>query len=120
MVGRGSHDAEATAEMQRFVALRAAETPLEATELGFVAMAEPRLEEVLKDAADHAARRIVVQPHLLFGGVLLDRIGQMVAQQARQRPDKDWLTTAHLGPSHLVARAILSRARQMLSMGGGD
>jgi sirohydrochlorin cobaltochelatase len=110
MVGRGSHDADATAEMLRFAQLRWQQTPVAQMATGFVAMAEPKLQEVLDQAATWGVRRVVVQPHLLFGGVLLDRIRDLVARQAQLHPRIEWLLTEHLGPAPHVARAVISRA----------
>lgn len=111
MVGRGSLDASATAEMWRFAALCQQAAPMGQTLVGFVAMADPSLEEVLLAAARGGARRVVVEPHLLFGGVLMERIVDTVARFAGEHPHIEWVTTRHLGPSELVVRAILDRAR---------
>jgi sirohydrochlorin ferrochelatase len=110
MVGRGSHHAGATAEMHEFVRRRVALTPGVEVRTAFVAMAEPPLEQVLKDLAGSDCTRVVVQPHLLFGGVLLDRIAATVADFARRHPDRDWVVAPHLGPHALLAQAIASRA----------
>ncbi len=115
MVGRGSLDAEATAEMLQFAELRARQTPLRRTAVGFAAMAEPKLQQVLDEAAGWGVRRVVVQPHLLFGGVLLERIRDVVARQAQSHPRIEWLLTEHLGPSRLLARALAARAAESLA-----
>ncbi|MEX0978038.1 MAG: sirohydrochlorin chelatase [Pirellulales bacterium] len=116
MVGRGSHDDEASAEMRRFVELRRRTTPVRSALTCFVAMAEPSLTAALDEAASCGAKRIVVQPHLLFGGVLLDRIALAVAGYAARLPHLEWVTTGHLGASMLVAEAVLGRAAQTLSL----
>ena len=110
MVGRGSHDREAIAEMRQFVELRQRITPAALMRTAFLAMAEPRLETVLDEVVGLPVRRIVVQPHLLFGGVLLERIAALVEKYARWHPNIQWVTPAHLGPSRLVAQAALDRA----------
>jgi sirohydrochlorin cobaltochelatase len=114
LVGRGSLDAEATAEMFRFAQLRWQQTPVAQMATGFVAMAEPKLKDALDQAAEWGARRVVVQPHLLFGGVLLDRIRDLVARQAERHPGSEWLLSEHLSVSPHVARAILARAAAAL------
>jgi sirohydrochlorin ferrochelatase len=114
MVGRGSLDAEATAEMLQFAQLRHQQTPVVQLATGFVAMAEPKLDDVLDQAATWGMRRIVVQPHLLFGGVLLDRIRARVARRAEHHPRIEWLVSEHLGPSPHVARAVVARATATL------
>jgi sirohydrochlorin ferrochelatase len=110
MVGRGSHCASATAEMFELVELRRRRSQLANARACFIAMAEPSLTHALEQAARSGARRIVVQPHLLFAGLLLDRLGDAVALYAKRYSDSQWLTTSHLGPSELVASALLDRA----------
>ncbi|HEV3136373.1 MAG TPA: sirohydrochlorin chelatase [Pirellulales bacterium] len=115
MVGRGSHDPEATAEMFRFVELRRQLTPVASARTCFVAMAEPPLESVLDEMTGKGLKQVVVQPHLLFGGVLVDRIGRTVEHFARKHPHIQWVTTGHLGVSKCVAEAILYRATRALT-----
>lgn len=119
MVGRGSHDAQATQEMHDFVAQRRLRTPVGECRSCFAAMAEPRLEATLAELAASSCRRVVVQPHLLFAGVLLDRITASVAQFGLDRPNKQWLVANHLGPAELVARTILAKALPHASAGSG-
>ncbi len=119
LVGRGSLDAEATAEMHAFARQREQimhpGSTSSAVEVAFVAMAEPRLPDVLERAAAGPPRRIVVQPHLLFGGVLLDRIADTVREFATRHPQHEWLTTGHLGAHTRVAEALLDRAAATLA-----
>ena len=109
-VARGSSYPEALAEMRRFASLRAEQTPVGRTEVCFAAVAEPDLPEGLRRAAASPFRRIVVQPHLLFTGQVLSQIEQSVAEIAATHPQKEWLVTAHLGPSTLAAAAVANLA----------
>ncbi len=111
LVGRGSRDEGASAEMRRFAALRAAKTPVGQTEICFYAMAPPSLTETLTRVAQAPARRVVVQPHLLFQGELLAAVAAEVERQAEQSPQQQWVLTCHLGPDPLLARAVLDRVR---------
>jgi sirohydrochlorin cobaltochelatase len=112
MVGRGSLDAEATAECERFKQLRQARTPVADAWNGYLAMAKPTLREILArvEAADYA--RIVVQPHLLFSGELLVTARELVRAAAERTPDKQWFWAEHLGPADQVAAAVVDRCRQ--------
>lgn len=116
MVGRGSHDPLATADMMQFAALRGAQSAVGETRACFVAMAEPRLEATLDALADSGYRRIVVQPHLLFYGLLLDRIAQIVAGYAERYPRQEWVVAPRLGAHELVAQAIAHRAAALASV----
>jgi sirohydrochlorin cobaltochelatase len=118
MIGRGSHDAEATAEMQRFVTQCTQSASVRRAIGGFVAMAEPDLPQALDEAASLGAARVVVQPHLLFGGVLVDRIRHTVEQYRAHYPAIEWIATSHLGPCELLAQAVLGRAAEALLASG--
>ena len=111
MVGRGSLDAEATAEMHRFARLRAERTPVGRVLICFLAMQAPSLAEGLAEAAASGFQRIVVQPHLLFSGQLSDEVGSAV-ESCRRQSGHDWLVTAVLGPEAELASAVIERARE--------
>jgi sirohydrochlorin cobaltochelatase len=115
VVGRGSHDPQATAEMFRFVELRRQLTPTASARACFVTMAEPLLDRVLEQVTDQGPKQVVIQPHLLFGGVLLDRVARIVEHHASQHRHIQWVTTGHLGVSKCVAQAILDRASKALA-----
>ena len=70
-------------------------------------MADPLLDKVLASAATGRHRRIVVQPHLLFAGRLLGRLQSQVASLAEKYPQQQRLVTQHLGPSQLLAEAVV-------------
>jgi len=112
VVGRGSHDAGATAEMLRFVELRRGATDAAIVQPAFVAMARPTLDDVLVELGGQGLDRIVVQPHLLFGGVLMDRIVATVERFATRFPGTQWICVGYLGPSPLLAEALLQRASE--------
>ncbi len=112
MVGRGSLDAEATAEFERFTELRRARTPVAAVWNAYLAMAKPSLREVLAQAEAAEYARVVVQPHLLFSGELLEVARELARSSARRTPDREWRFASHLGPDKLVAAALVGRCRQ--------
>jgi sirohydrochlorin ferrochelatase len=112
LVGRGSSEPTAVAEMERFTQLRTQRTAVACSQCCFVAKAEPTLAAGLEMAAKSDCRRIVVQPHLLFVGQVLDEIAAGVQSQAIQCPEKQWIVAEHLGPSPLVAQTVVSLARQ--------
>jgi sirohydrochlorin cobaltochelatase len=138
LVGRGSSDAEAIGVMRRFAALRAERTGVGQVEVGFVAVAKPTLEEALDRAANTNFRRIVVQPHLLFAGEVLEEIrsrwsvvssrkaggGVQGAGIGNREPgdwgrepgigtkEKEWILTEHSGASPLVAQAVVELVRR--------
>jgi sirohydrochlorin cobaltochelatase len=108
VVGRGSRDASANAELARFARLRFEACPVGWLETCFAAMAEPSLERALPLVARLPFGRVAVQPHLLFRGELLSRIRRTVESFAAEQRQIEWLIAPHLGPDELVADAALT------------
>lgn len=121
LVGRGSYDAEAIAEMHRFASLRRDRMKGEQVEVAFIAMATPKVSDALHELAQQGWERVVVQPHLLFPGELLDNLTQLVAELRRQRPQTEWVLTAPLaadlgdgGPANrLLVDAVVGRVAEV-------
>lgn len=116
--GRGSLDADATAEMHRFASLTTSPSIAAEHRVGFVAMAEPKIGPLLEQAAREPWRRVIVHPHLLFQGEIQSGIVRQVIACKLARPDQQWLVVPHLGsnldptsvPGQLLAAATLAGA----------
>ena len=93
LVGRGSRDESATAQMHYFASLR--HHP-ETVHVGFLAMAQPLLSDLLPRVASQGFGRVVVQPHLLFEGELVDTVRRMTGETQRQHPQQEWLVAPPL------------------------
>ncbi len=119
MVGRGSLDPTATAEMHEFVELRRQITPVAHAATCFLALAEPSLADALAEIAGCKVKRIVVQPHLLFQGDLLDSLRRSISEACRQWPQRQWLLTDQLGPHPLLADAVVARIDETSPVGHG-
>jgi len=123
MVGRGSSDPTAVAQLEEFTAATLApDPPLRRVLLGFVAAARPTLPEALAAAADPAdvgVRRILIQPHLLFRGHVEEQVAAAVAAGRQRHPGLEWVQVPRLGPDRLVARALADRATAAAAHFGG-
>jgi sirohydrochlorin cobaltochelatase len=117
LVGRGSNDESATAEMHDFARLR---HELEAANdifVGFLAMAHPLLNDLLPQVAAQGFQRVIVQPHLLFEGELADNLRQTVSEIGKKHPHQQWLVAPLLadsqdsptGGNEFLLRAIKDR-----------
>lgn len=106
MVGRGSRDADANSEMARFARLRWERTPVGWSEVCYTAMTQPALERGLEIAARLPFTRVVVQPHLLFCGLLAEQVRTQVDRCRTEYPQQEWILTDYLGPDPLLTDAI--------------
>lgn len=107
LISRGSSDPQTPANLRRLAESRRQPAPYGRFELGFVAAAQPSLKDALSAAAQSSARRIVVQPHLLFPGQVLDEVRTAVAQAAREYSDREWIIADVLGADPELAVALL-------------
>jgi sirohydrochlorin ferrochelatase len=109
LVGRGSKEPDANAEMARFARLAFERSGLGWLEVCFTALAEPRLEPALEVIARMPFQRFVVQPHLLFRGELSERVSHEVARVAKNHSG-EWRVAGHLGPHELLVEAVVRQA----------
>jgi sirohydrochlorin cobaltochelatase len=110
VVGRGTKDEQANAALCTFARQRGQRTGAGWVETCFLAMTEPLLERALDLLTPLELRRIVVEPHLLFQGELLDRIRAMVAAAATRWTAREFIVAERLGPDPTLAAAILELA----------
>ena len=75
-------------------------------------MAAPRLEAVVEEIQENPLKWVVIQPHLLFAGELLERLQRIVDTQGQAGARQPWFITEHLGGSPLVAEAATERFHQ--------
>ena len=85
LVGRGSTDPDANAEVYRAARLLWEGRGIGMVETAFVSLAHPSVEEGLERCRRLGAKRIVVLPYFLFRGVLPDRIVG-AGRRLRRRP----------------------------------
>jgi sirohydrochlorin cobaltochelatase len=110
-VGRGTSDEDAIDEVRRFTQLRHQATPTGASRLCFVAAHPPSLLVTLRELETHSPGVLIVQPHLLFQGHVLQQIRHDVLAWADGNPG--WIVgfADHLGPNTALVELIERRVR---------
>jgi sirohydrochlorin cobaltochelatase len=121
VVGRGSSDPVATSTLREFTARRATQAQVAVAMSCFVAIQRPNLAEALQICRDASQTEVIVQPHLLFCGQLLDEIRAAVENIAKQPAvkldqQKSWYLAPHLGPHALLAQAIAEMANKFVKI----
>jgi sirohydrochlorin cobaltochelatase len=109
LVGRGSSDPAANADLAKVARLlwEGRDWPL--VEFAYVGITAPRVPDGLERLVRLGARRIAVVPYFLFTGVLEERIRAQAAAFAAAHAGVRVDVTAYLGPDDRVARLVLER-----------
>jgi cobalt/nickel transport system ATP-binding protein len=115
IVGRGSSDPDANADLYKVARLLWDRRGLAMVEPAFVSLAEPSVPAALERCRLLGATRIVVVPYFLFTGILVDRIARQVAEWASAHRGVDARPGPHLGADPRIARLVLDRYREALA-----
>ena len=114
MVGRGTSDQQALAQMRQFTELKVAQLTLVRYQTGFFAGGIPNVDELLEQASTWECDTVLIQPHLLFEGELIEQLRNKVLQCQLRFPDKQWLISRTLGADPKLADVFLEMAREQL------
>jgi sirohydrochlorin cobaltochelatase len=119
MIGRGTSDPEALLHMRRFTELASSERRVEWVSTGFFAGGEPSVDGLLEQAAsascrDQACDAVVIQPHLLFEGELMDQLRTKIQRCQREYPDRQWILARCLGADRALAQVFVDFVRVLL------
>ncbi|MGQ0718027.1 MAG: CbiX/SirB N-terminal domain-containing protein [Pseudonocardiales bacterium] len=112
LIGRGSSDPDACADLWKIGRLLADGRGLGTVEPGFVSVAMPSVAEALERLRLLGAGTAVVAPFFLFPGVLRDQIYAEAASWAADHPEVEVRGAAHLGPDPRLAQLVLQRYRE--------
>jgi sirohydrochlorin cobaltochelatase len=133
MVGRGTSDPEALAHMRRFTELAAEQRSLAWVSTGFFAGGVPSVDELLAQAAalrptdptssisssefstNLTCDTVVIQPHLLFEGELMDQLRARVQRWRQESPDREWVLARCLGADEALAGVFIEFIRSHIS-----
>lgn len=97
LVGRGSTDPDANAEVAKVARLLLEGRRYADVETSFISLAWPTLPDSLERVRRLGARRVVVAPYLLFPGVLPDRVTAQAQAWSAQNPSVDVRVAGLLG-----------------------
>ena len=114
VVGRGSSDPDANAEIVKVARLLWEGREFDLTETSFVSLAWPSVPEGLERLRRLGANRIVVAQYFLFPGVLPDRIVEQSAEFAAAHPELDVRVAGVLGDSDELAALVIDRYHEAL------
>jgi sirohydrochlorin cobaltochelatase len=117
LVGRGSTDPDANAEVHKVARLlwETHARGFAAVEPAFVSLAPPGVPEGLERCRRLGARRVVVLPYFLFPGVLPDRVTAQAVAWAAERPETEVRCADVVGDCDGLAEVVMDRYREALA-----
>ncbi|HEX2316504.1 MAG TPA: sirohydrochlorin chelatase [Thermomonospora sp.] len=115
LVGRGSTDPDANAEVHKVARLFWEGRDLAGVEPAFVSLARPGVAEGLERCRRLGARRVVVLPYFLFPGVLPDRVVAEARAYAAEHPELDVRYAEVIGDCDGLADLVAERYEEALA-----
>ncbi|MFS8204548.1 sirohydrochlorin chelatase [Streptomyces sp. CWNU-52B] len=112
LVGRGSTDPDANAEVHRTARLLWEGSGYAGVETAFVSLAAPDVPSGLDRCVRLGARRIVVLPYFLFAGLLPDRIQLQAEGWAAAHPEVEVRSADVVGPEPELLDLVMDRYRE--------
>lgn len=106
VIGRGSSDPAAIAHCREFAQRLADRLSIKSVLTGFIAIAQPSLREALDMAAASGTPQIIVVPHLLFTGEMLETTSVAVQAAQRTHSQLDWRQAEILGSDLLDSESV--------------
>ncbi|GAA1424294.1 CbiX/SirB N-terminal domain-containing protein [Streptomyces thermospinosisporus] len=109
LVGRGSTDPDANAEVFKAARLLWEGRGYAAVETAFVSLAAPDVPSGLDRCARLGARRVIVLPYFLFTGILPERVKLQSQEWATNRPDIEVRSADVIGPEQELLDLVWER-----------
>ncbi|XZE20375.1 sirohydrochlorin chelatase [Pirellulaceae bacterium SH449] len=103
MVGRGTSDPIARGRMKEITRLRVETSQVSWHQTGFFAGGEISVDQLLEEAAKGDCDTVVVQPHLLFEGELMNQLRGKILAMRERFPAKSWWLAGCLGADPSLA-----------------
>ncbi|QIZ34161.1 sirohydrochlorin chelatase [Saccharopolyspora sp. ASAGF58] len=114
LVGRGSTDPDANAEVCKVSRLLQETCGFDTVETAFISLAPPDVAGGLERARRLGAKRIVVAPYFLFDGVLPQRVVDQAREYASSAPDIDVRVAGYLGDCDALVDLVVERYHEAL------
>ncbi len=119
LVGRGSSDPDANADLYKLARLFAERRGLMAVDVAYSGVTTPTLEAACTALLARRPRALVVLPYLLYPGVLLDRLRAELATMAALHPRLTLRVADPVGTHPAIVDVLLERAEEAVSGTGG-
>ncbi|MED1412086.1 MULTISPECIES: sirohydrochlorin chelatase [Bacillus] len=113
LVARGSSDPQTLQDIKWISSLFQKEKNIIKVEVCYLAAAEPKFDEKLKEIVEQKERNIVVLPYLLFTGLLMKHI----EKEVRQYESEEIKTSPYLGKNVAFRDMLIQKTEEILKGG---
>jgi sirohydrochlorin cobaltochelatase len=96
-VGRGASDPDANGDVFKLARMVWEGSGYDTTEVCFIGITHPRMEEGLRRARLYSPKRIVVLPYFLFTGVLMEKVFAIAQEHQAAHPGIETLCLPEMG-----------------------
>ncbi|MDM5187717.1 sirohydrochlorin chelatase [Bacillus sp. DX4.1] len=110
LVARGSSDPQTLQDMQHIASLFEKEEKIKRVEVCYLAAAEPRFEEKLKEVVERKEENVVVLPYLLFTGLLMKHI----EKEVRGYQSANINIGPYLGENYVFQEMLIQKTEEIL------
>ncbi|WP_242271730.1 sirohydrochlorin chelatase [Bacillus cereus group sp. BfR-BA-01310] len=110
LVARGSSDPQTLQDIKWISSLFQKEKNIIKVEVCYLAAAEPKFDEKLKEIVEQKERNIVVLPYLLFTGLLMKHI----EKEVRQYESEEIKTIPYLGKNVAFRDMLIQKTEEIL------
>jgi cobalt/nickel transport system ATP-binding protein len=121
LVGRGSTDPDANADLYKAARLLAdhrsigGDETLDEVQPAFVSLARPSVAEALNRVRSLGASRVAVVPYFLFTGILVDRMADEANEWASAHREVELVFGEEIGPDAHIAQLVLERFEEAVA-----
>ncbi|MEC2551377.1 sirohydrochlorin chelatase [Bacillus tropicus] len=110
LVARGSSDPKVLRDINWIASLFQMEEKIKKVEVCYLAAAEPKFEEKLKEVVERKEKNIVVLPYLLFTGLLMKHI----EKEVRQYELDEIKISPYLGKNEAFQYMLIQKTKKLL------
>ncbi|MDZ4482536.1 sirohydrochlorin chelatase [Bacillus cereus] len=110
LVARGSSDPEVLRDINWIASLFQTKEKVKKVEVCYLAAAEPKFEEKLKEVVERKEKNIVVLPYLLFTGLLMKHI----EKEVRQYEVEEIKISPYLGKNEAFQDMLIQKTTELL------
>lgn len=119
LVGRGSSDPDANADLHKIARLFAERRGLQEVGVAYIGVTTPQVEDGFRKILLGRPRTVVVLPYLLYPGVLVDRLRAQISELAALHPRMEVVVAEPIGTHPAVLDVLAVRVEEAVSGSGG-